>query len=355
MKQLIIFLILALTLSVGHGLARGESPAYLQAKNGLVLVETGDNLGSGFAVARNLVATACHLIKGAAGIRLHFWAAKAEVAGKQRLCDEKQDIAYISTTVPEGTAILEFAPEKPTQGEQIWVWGYPLGRAIALEPSVSAGIVSATDTALGFIALDVSGAPGNSGGPVVNAQGKVIGIFVATWVAGRQGATGFKYAVPSTIAASLMTPGLAPAAETNVVQPASAVTIRPGESIGALKLGMTLPQAQEAIGLPPTDRDGDFYIWSLRKLMVVFENGKIQIIGTEDPAEVTAEGIRIGATDTDLIKTYGAPLCSSIRPFRGKAYLTWYYEGLFVFLEGTPRRVSTILVMPKGTAREICS
>ncbi len=57
---------------------------------------------------------------------------------------------------------------------------------------------------------------------------------------------------------------------------------------------MTPAQAQETIGLPPTDRDGAWYTWGTRQLTVRFENGKIRLLLTEDPAEVTAEGIRIG-------------------------------------------------------------
>ncbi len=354
MIRFIVLLMLSVLLGFGKGTALGQTPLPLQAKNALALVETSAGVGSGFAVAPNVVATACHVVKGAAAIQLHFWAAKVKVAARQTLCDEKRDIAFLSTTVPEGTAVLEFMPVKPAQGEQIWVWGYPLGTAIALEPSVSIGIVSATETAEGFIALDVSGAPGNSGGPVVNAQGKVIGIFVASWSAGRQGATGFKYAAPATVALSLLTTGVATAPGTPRTQP-SAATVRPGEAVGAVKLGMTPAQAQEAIGLPPTERfPSGWYNWATRKLWVLFENGRAYLIDTEDPADSTPEGIRVGSTDIDLIKAYGPPVCSSVRDYRGKAYLGWYYEGLFLFLDKTPRQVFAIRVLPGGLAADLC-
>ncbi len=351
-----IAVVLALIVMLVSAPVFGQSPPYLHAKNGLVMVETSGGTGSGFAVAPGLVATACHVIRGAAAIQLHFSATRVKVAGRQALCDERRDIAFISAAVPEGTAILEFASAKPSQGDQIWVWGYPLGTSIALEPSVAAGVVSATETAQGFIALDVSGAPGSSGGPVVNGEGKVIGIMVASWIVTGQGATGFKYAASAAIAASLL-PGAAnaapPAPTTSTTQPAA--NIRAGDGIGPVKLGMTPAQVQEAIGLPPTRSFASgWYVWETRKLEVLFREGRAYLIDTEDPAEATPEGIRLGSTDVDLIKAIGVPACSSVREFRGKAYLGWYYEGLFLFLNGSPRQVFAIRVLPKGVAADVC-
>lgn len=134
---------------------------HLDAKRALARVDTGGTIGTAFAVSPTLVATACHVIKGAAAIQLHFWAAKVRVPGRQAVCNERYDVAFIIAAVPEGTAILQFAEGKPAQGDQVWLWGYPLGTTIALEPSVAAGVVSATETAEGALALDVSAAPGD--------------------------------------------------------------------------------------------------------------------------------------------------------------------------------------------------
>ncbi len=98
MKKVTLMVLLVLVLA---GIpAFGQTPPYLQAKSALVLVETSGGTGSGFVVAPGLVATACHVIKGAAAIQVHFWAAKATSAGRQALCDERQDIAFIATPDP---------------------------------------------------------------------------------------------------------------------------------------------------------------------------------------------------------------------------------------------------------------
>lgn len=340
--------------------AFGQTAAYLQAKNGLALVETPGGTGSGFAVSPTLVATACHVIKGAAAIQINFWAAKVRTSGRQVLCDEKHDIGFIATPVPEGSLILQFAQAPPAQGDPIWVWGYPLGTDIALEPSVSRGGVSATETPQGFIALDVSGAPGNSGGPVVNDDGKVVGILVGSWmVESKQGQTqtGFKYASPGTVAATLMPDAASAAARYlggTMVARVEKASIRPGEGIGGVKIGMTVAQAQEALGLPPTAHTAGWYTWQTRKLIVFFDNGRATLIGTMSTDDVTPEGIRVRSTDVDLIMAYGRPVCSSLLSYEGSAHLAWVYDGLFVLLDGSPRQIFAVVVIPNGWASNLC-
>jgi hypothetical protein len=335
--------------------ALGQSPAYLMAKQALALVETSAGTGSGFAVSPNLVATACHVVKGAAGIRVHFWSAKVQLPARAAMCNERQDIAFVAVPVPEGTTILKFAAAPPSQGDRIWVWGYPLGTTIALEPSVAAGMISATETPGGFLALDVSGAPGNSEGPVINEAGEVVGILVGMWNVRDQGSTGFKYAAPGIAAARMLSelPATTVAQEHDHAQPAGN-GIRPGEGIGSVQLGMTPAQVQAAIGLPPSRSNGRWYDWDTRKLSVLFDNGKAVIIFTEDPTAGTAEAIRLGSTDVDLIKTYGKPACSSLFSASGKAMLGWVYHGMVVFLTGSPRQISALAVVPNGFAHAIC-
>ncbi|MDR7419850.1 MAG: serine protease [Armatimonadota bacterium] len=348
-------LVLAVAMTIAVAPARANITTHLQAKDALVLIETPGGTGSGFIVSPTLVATACHVVKGAAAIQVHFWAARSRAAGRQLLCDERRDIAFIATSVPEGAVKLEFSGDKVAQGEQIWVWGFPLGTTIATEPSVSAGIVSATETAQGFIALDVSGAPGNSGGPVVNGRGKVVGIFVASWNVQGQGTTGFKYAASGVAAESLLRDTTAQTSLDRTGEPpAEADTVRPGDGIGGVKIGMTPAQAQQAVGLPPSSVGGGWHEWNTRKLSVYFDGGKALFIVTANPAIATLEGVRVGSTDVDLIKAYGAPVCASVGNFRGSALLGWYYEGMIVLLEGSPRKTALLVVIPKGAARAIC-
>lgn len=356
MKRILLVCVLIASLALTGIPAFGQTPAYLNAKLALALVETNAGIGSGFAVAPNLVATACHVVKGAAAIRVHFWAAKVQVPAHAAMCNERYDIAFVAVPVPDGTALLRFAAGAPSQGERIWVWGYPLGTTIALEPSVAVGVISATETPHGYLALDVSGAPGNSGGPVVDDAGEVVGILVAAWTAGEQGSTGFKYAAAGTTAARLLSelPPTADAETGGDAQPTGS-GIHPGEGIGAVELGMTPAKVQEVIGLPPSRRSArGWYAWDTRRLSVLFDGGRAMIIYTEDPAAATAEGIRLGSTDVDLIKAYGGPACSSLFSAFGGATLGWVYHGLLVFITGSPRQIVALAVVPNGFATAVC-
>src|SRR5688572_29443894 len=108
MRGIALVLVAIVMIGVTSNPALGQSPPYLLAKQALVLVETSAGTGSGFAVSPNLVATACHVVKGAAGIRVHFWSAKVQIPARAAMCNERHDIAFVSLSVPEGTSILRF-------------------------------------------------------------------------------------------------------------------------------------------------------------------------------------------------------------------------------------------------------
>jgi S1-C subfamily serine protease len=356
MKRIALVLLVSLSLAVAGLPASAQTPSYLEAKGALALVETGAGTGSGFVIGAGLLATACHVVRGAASIQIHYAAVQAHTAGRQVLCDERLDIAFIAAAVPDGVTTLHLAADPPSQGDRIYVWGYPLGTLIALEPSVAAGVVSATQTAAGFLALDVSAAPGNSGGPVVDERGEVVGILVGSWSAGSQGSTGFKYAAPATNVTKLVQ-GLDP----DAIAPLSAevqeetTMVRPAVGLGALKLGMTPAQAETAIGLPPSERNARGWAdWNTRRISVLFARGAAVAIYTEDPAAATAEGIRLGSNDVDLIKAYGSPECSRLLPVSSGATLGWVYHGLVLFITGTPRHIVALLVVPGDFATAVC-
>ena len=132
------------------------------------------------------------------------------------------------------------------------------------------------------------------------------------------------------------------------------VSVRPGEGIGSLKIGMTPAQVESTLGLAPSSRTESCSFWATRKLALCFSGGKVSLILTQDPADTTPEGIRVGASDVDLITAFGRPKCARISSFNGKAILTWFYDGLSFWLEGDPRRVSGMLVLTPGTATAVC-
>jgi S1-C subfamily serine protease len=153
------------------------------------VVAIGDGrqtLGSGFAVTPTLVVTAAHVAKSAGADPV-----VVSAAGRQpgRIVGTRADDDVALLEVRERLPPLTLAGEPPQVGEWIVVLGNPFGAGT----TVTTGIVSAAPGAIVATPelarrLQISAAvnPGNSGGPVCNLRGEVVG-STTSLVAGGQG------------------------------------------------------------------------------------------------------------------------------------------------------------------------
>lgn len=141
---------------------------------------TGDALmtGSGFFVEPGQVITNLHVIRGASRAEVKTLDGKGKVypvAGALAI-DEDGDLALLKIDMPlERAKKSELAATLPDEGEKIFVIGNPL----KLEGSVSDGIVSAVREVpnLGrIIQITAPISHGNSGSPVFNLRGEVLGV-----------------------------------------------------------------------------------------------------------------------------------------------------------------------------------
>jgi S1-C subfamily serine protease len=141
---------------------------------------TGEALmtGSGFFLHPGQVVTNLHVIRGAVRAEIKTLDGKGKiypVAGTVAI-DEEGDLALLSVDMPADRArSSELAAELPDEGERIFVIGNPL----KLEGSVSDGIVSAVREVPSVGRIIQITAPishGNSGSPVFNLQGQVVGV-----------------------------------------------------------------------------------------------------------------------------------------------------------------------------------
>jgi hypothetical protein len=131
--------------------------------------------GSGFAIGDgSIVVTSNHVIKGCGEIRIPD-VGPARVAKT----DARADLAILKSSHPLPTA-LRFRSGHPLKlGEEIVVLGYPLRGVLSSPPTVTTGIVSSLaglrdDRTEMQISAPVQ--PGNSGGPVLDRSGNVVGI-----------------------------------------------------------------------------------------------------------------------------------------------------------------------------------
>ena len=138
-------------------------------------------LGSGFVIsADGYIVTNNHVIEGADQISIEFFSGErldAKLVGT----DTKTDIALLKVESPEPLPFVAFGDSDSMRvGDWVVAMGNPLGQGF----SVSAGIVSARGRELqgtydDFIQTDAAINKGNSGGPLFNMQGEVIGVNTA--------------------------------------------------------------------------------------------------------------------------------------------------------------------------------
>ena len=136
--------------------------------------------GSGFFITENGVAvTNSHVIHDCERVTANI---SGRRVGSQILADDKiNDLAILKFDV-KSPSYLKLAYENGQLMDEVYVAGYPFGDAISSSLKVTRGIVSSV-AGLGnnFSQMQIDAAlqPGNSGGPVVNQNGEVVGVAVA--------------------------------------------------------------------------------------------------------------------------------------------------------------------------------
>ena len=164
-------------------------------------------LGSGFIIdKKGLVVTNNHVIQGAEDIVVTFndkTEYKAKVVGK----DPYMDLALLEIESNEKFIPLSFGDsDKARVGD----WVIAIGNPFGFGGTVTSGIISSRNRDIGltryddFIQTDASINQGNSGGPLFDLNGKVIGINTAIIAPGTSGSIGIGFAIPSNPASKVI-------------------------------------------------------------------------------------------------------------------------------------------------------
>jgi S1-C subfamily serine protease len=179
------------------------STIYNQLKDSVVLIQTNLGLGSGFVYdIKGHIVTNHHVIEGADTIQVTFLdgnITSASVVGM----DIYSDLAVIKVDPKVTTLhpVVLGSSSDLTVGEPVAAMGNPFG----LSDTLTVGIVSSLERTLeatgGYVIIDIiqidaAVNPGNSGGPLVNLKGQVVGVNTA--IQSETGTfTGIGFAVPS--------------------------------------------------------------------------------------------------------------------------------------------------------------
>ena len=173
--------------------------------------------GSGVIVSSDgYIVTNSHVVKGATTVKVHLFSAgsasyargtpapssllSAKVVGM----DSESDLAVLKVEKSNLPALPFGDSDEVKQGQLVLAFGNPLG----LENSVSMGVVSSTsrqlkpDDSMIYIQTDAPINPGNSGGPLLDPDGRVMGIN--TFILSQSGGSeGIGFAIPSNLVAGV--------------------------------------------------------------------------------------------------------------------------------------------------------
>ena len=171
----------------------------------------GTQVGTGVVIVdKGVILTNLHVVEGASAIRVTFFdgtQGEARVIGTQ----PENDLAVLQAlTIPDDLVAASLRSSADLAvGDLVVAVGFPFG----IGPSTSAGVVSGLkrehagneggQPIRNLIQFDAAANPGNSGGPLVNAEGEVVGVVTGILSPGRQRSfIGIAFAVPIETAAS---------------------------------------------------------------------------------------------------------------------------------------------------------
>ncbi|KQW96917.1 peptidase [Massilia sp. Root418] len=162
-------------------------------------------VGSGFIISPDgLILTNAHVVRDASEVTVKL-TDRREYRAKVLGSDPKTDVAVLKIDGKN----LPVVPLGRTSDLKVGAWVLAIGSPYGLESSVTAGVVSAKGRSLGpedsyvpFIQTDVAVNPGNSGGPLFNTRGEVIGINSQIY-SQTGGYQGLSFAIPIDVATKI--------------------------------------------------------------------------------------------------------------------------------------------------------
>ena len=183
---------------------------YRRAIAGVVLIRAAGGEGSGFVLDESgRIVTNAHVVGGSKRVRVQFGEETPTIPGRVVGRDRSSDVALVRVLPRRVRGGLRPLPLGDSGRVRVGDLAIAIGNPFGLERTLTAGIVSALGRQIdapdgfsipGAIQTDAAINPGNSGGPLLDRDGRVIGVNsqIETGGAGR-GNVGVGFAVPSNI------------------------------------------------------------------------------------------------------------------------------------------------------------
>jgi S1-C subfamily serine protease len=166
----------------------GTSNPIEKAVAGVAVVHTQNSIGTAFAVGKGELLTAAHVVTGQHSVQLTVGTTTGTAVVAK--VSTRLDIAILKTRM--AIPPLSLSTTSPAMGENVYAVGAALG-----DLSITRGVVSGQRSDGGFPHLQTDAAvnEGNSGGPIIDSSGSVLGLVVSKV----RDAEGIGLAVPATV------------------------------------------------------------------------------------------------------------------------------------------------------------
>ena len=185
-----------------------ELPPKEQAKRvgtAVIKVATPGGLGSGVIIdPAGYAVTNAHVIQGETNLRVTVWFPLPDGTLQRTVIEDIEivavnnhiDLALISIPHPDPDARFEFALLEAQENLEVGQTVFAIGNPLGLERTLSQGVISTTQRSfdgLTYVQTDAAVNPGNSGGPLFNTRGEVVGITNMGILFGQ----GLNFAIPA--------------------------------------------------------------------------------------------------------------------------------------------------------------
>ena len=171
----------------------------------VIKISTPGGLGSGVIIDEaGHAITNAHVIQGETSLRATVWFPQPDGTLKRTVIEDVEivavnnhmDLALIAIPLPASSDRFSYAPLERQEMIEIGQTVFAIGNPLGLERSLSQGVISTTQRSfdgLTYIQTDAAVNPGNSGGPLFNTRGEVVGITNMGILLGE----GLNFAIPA--------------------------------------------------------------------------------------------------------------------------------------------------------------